>query len=450
MACAFYAAVMFGLGTVKYEAHHSLVDLGVFTQTAASAFGCFCNPIEGSHWAFHFSPILYVAGIAIAVWHSALVLTLLQAVAGALCAPPVYALVRERTSEAYARVCALIVFLYPPLLGLIFNDFHENGLAPAAVLWLLWAFTTRRLGLTVLFAVVTLAIKEDQALFLACAGIFAFVAFRKLDPVRARLAVGISVASLLVLAAFFFVIQPHAAANPQWNPERFYAWRPDDVKHLGADLLERLGFIVLAFLPLLFMPFRVAPILLAIPPFAEVLFSRMPTTYTLGSHYAGAWAGYVLFAFALAMAKRYLFSERRAWRIAWWCAALCAVELAIANPMHPRMNLHVPNAEDRRLDAFLQTIAPSDSIATHEEAYTHLAATHPNATLLPEDPRTPVESCHVLLDEYFTDSPRVQESRPLVESMRRSGTLRVERRDGAITLYKRSACLEGRRVRRPR
>ncbi|MBV9271552.1 MAG: DUF2079 domain-containing protein [Candidatus Eremiobacteraeota bacterium] len=439
-ACVMYAAVLFALGVVKYEAHRSLVDLGIFTQTAANAFGCFCNPIEGSHWAFHFSPVLYVAGAAIAVWHSPLALTLLQAIAGALCAPPVYALVRQRAPVAFARICAAIVLLYPPLLGLIFNDFHENGFAPAAALWLLWAFTTRRLALTVVLAALVLGIKEDQAVFLAFAGMFAFIAFRTLDPVRARLALAISGFSVAVLMVFFFVIQPHAAANPYWNPGRFYAWSGADFAHLGSGLLARAGFIVLVFLPLLFMPLRVAPILLALPPLAEVLFSRMPTTYTLGSHYAGAWAGYVLFAFALAMAKQFVFNERKAWRIAWWCVALCALELAVANPMHPRMNLHVRSADDRRLDIFLATIPVNISVATHEEAYTHLAATHPNATLLPEDSQTPIAACYVLIDDDYSESPRVQESRTLVQSMVRRGELKVERREGSISLYKRSGC----------
>src|SRR5439155_13970730 len=58
-AVAAYALAFVALGYVRYVAHRNFVDLGIFTQTTASAFGCFCNPIEGSHWAFHFSPILY-------------------------------------------------------------------------------------------------------------------------------------------------------------------------------------------------------------------------------------------------------------------------------------------------------------------------------------------------------------------------------------------------------
>ena len=40
---------------------------------------------------------------------------------------------------------------------------------------------------------------------------------------------------------------------------------------------------------------------LAVAPLAEVLSSRMPTTFTMGTHYAGAWIGYVLIAFAFAL-----------------------------------------------------------------------------------------------------------------------------------------------------
>jgi hypothetical protein len=71
---AAYAILYFLLGTIRYNAHRNFVDLGIFAQTAASAFGCFCNTVEGSHWAFHFSPILYVAGSLMRVWPSALAL----------------------------------------------------------------------------------------------------------------------------------------------------------------------------------------------------------------------------------------------------------------------------------------------------------------------------------------------------------------------------------------
>src|SRR5579872_1736962 len=178
LGVAAYAVLFTVLGAIKYAVHRNFVDFGIFAQTAASAYGCFCNTIEGSHWAFHFSPILYAVGLALYVVHSPYTLIALQAIAGALTIPPIYALVAKRTDRTTARLCALVVALYAPLAGLIFNDFHENGFAPAAVAWMLWAFDDGRMVATLLFAALALSIKEDQAVFLAIAGALGAIRFR--------------------------------------------------------------------------------------------------------------------------------------------------------------------------------------------------------------------------------------------------------------------------------
>ena len=438
-AVAAYALAFFALGYVRYAAHRNFVDLGIFAQTTASAFRCFCNPIEGSHWAFHFSPILYAAGAVVAVWHSALALVAVQAIAGALTAPPIYGLVRRYADRKTALLAAFVVLLYPPLAGVTFNDFHENGLAPAAIAWLLWAFDGGYIVAALAFAALALAIKEDQALFLTIAGAAGAVAYRR-DPVRLRLSIIIAVASAMLFVVYFTLIQPHAAANPQWAPVRFYAWSAADWSALPQGLLERVGALLLAFVPLLFIPFRSRAIWIALPPLAEILASRMSTTYTMGSHYAGAWIGYVLFAFALGIAAIARSDVRRAQTILYWCIGLCVLEFAVADPLHPGYFLHAPAARDARLDRFLSSLPPGINVATQEEAYTHLAATDPNATLLPEGSQNSVRACYLLTDTDFPDSVRLTESRVLVDMLSSTGTYVVARRDGGITLYKSRLC----------
>ncbi|HMF27880.1 MAG TPA: DUF2079 domain-containing protein, partial [Candidatus Cybelea sp.] len=326
LGCLVYAALFTWLGSIKYDAHRNLVDFGIFAQTVATAFGCFCNPIEGSHWAFHFSPILYAAGLAVALVHSPLTLVALQAVAGALTAPPIYGLVRVRSDVTAARLAAVVTWLYPPLAGLIFGDFHENGFAPAAVAWTLYAFDAGLLGAAAIAAIITLSIKEDQAIFLAIGGALGAWRYRGTD--RGRFAAGIAALSLLVLIAFFGFIRPHvAAAAPSWQPWRFYAWNAPLQQSLAVEFATRLGFVLLIFVPLLFLPFRSRLMWLAAAPLAEVLLSRMPTTFTLGTHYAGAWIGYVLAPFACAVGDLSA-SRRRTALLA--CIALCIVELAVA------------------------------------------------------------------------------------------------------------------------
>lgn len=434
ICAAIYAAAYFLLGAIRYAGHANYVDLGIFAQTSASAFGCFCNTIEGSHWAVHFSPILYVAGALLSVWHSALSLVALQAVAGAMTIPPVYALVERHADRRAARLAAIVVLLYPPLGGVTFNDFHENGLAPAAIAWLLWSFDRGYTIGTVLFALLALSVKEDQALFLAIAGTIGAYAYRR-DALRQRLCGGIALVSACTFAAYFVAIAPHAASGGAWQPQRFYAWTADDVRALfPGGLLTRIGFLLLAFVPLLFLPFRVPAIVIAIVPLAEVLASRYPTTFTIGSHYAGAWAGYVLYAFAIAVAVLWRRSPHGAHRALYWCIALCVLEFASADPLHPGQTLHGRAPRDAALDALLAQLPANASIATQEEAYTHLAATDANATLLPETDAESIRTCYVLTDTDFPNSPRLVESRGKVDRLIASGVYRVVKRDGGITL----------------
>lgn len=433
IGCVVYAALFSWLGSLRYAAHRNFVDFGIFAQTVASAFGCFCNPIEGSHWAFHFSPILYPVGLAVWLVHSPLTLVVLQAAAGALVAPPVYALVRARRDLATARLAATVAWLYPPLAGLIFGDFHENGFAPAAVAWTLYLYDSGLLFWTVIGAIVVLAIKEDQAIFLAIAG--AFGARRDRGTKRGRVALAIALCSLLVLAVFCGVIAPHAAAHVRiaWQPVRFYAWGAADARTLPAGIAQRLGFLLLIFVPLLFLPFRSRMIWLAVAPLGEVLLSRMPTTFTLGTHYAGAWIGYVLTAFAFAVRD---LKTRRIRTVLVACIALCALEFAVADPLHPNLNLRRPQPRDAALDRFLRTLPDDAGVATQEEAYTHLAFVDPNASLLPESSSVATQACFILIDRSFPDSPRLQEYGAAVQRLVREGRYVLVATSDAVELYR--------------
>ncbi len=432
-----YAAIFTALGAAKYAAHRNLVDFGIFAQTAASAFGCFCNTVEGSHWAFHFSPILYLAGAVVALVHSPIALVALQSAACALVAPPIAALVGARAPARIARLCALVVWLYPPLAGLAFGDFHENVFAPAAIAWMLWAFDTGTWRLTALFALLALAVKEDQAVFLGIAGLLGAWRFRGTTMGRTALLIwGVSVVTLVW---FYGDIQPHASlAASQWSPERFYAWSAADVRALfPAGILARMGFLLLAFVPLLFLPFRSRVMWLAAAPLAEVLLSRMPTTFTMGTHYAGAWIGYVFVPFAFAVRR---IPPPRAQRLLAVAALLCIVEFAVADPLHPGMNLHAPRARDVRLDDFLATLPAGLDVATQEEAYTHLALTDPHAGVLPERAAQPLAACFALVDGDYPDSARLEEYGAALRRLVRERRYVLVRRDGAIALYRAAAC----------
>lgn len=431
-----YTALFTLLGAIKYAGHHNLVDFGIFAQTAASAFGCFCNPIEGRHWAYHFSPILYLVGALLWVARSPLTLVTLQSLTCALVAPPIAALVALRSDLRAARLAALVVWLYPPLAGLAFGDFHENVFAPAAIAWMIWAFDGGNWRATLLFALLAISIKEDQAVFLLIGGALASWRFRA--TTMGRTALAISCICVVVLVWFYVGIQPAAATSAHWSPERFYAWTRDDVHALVfSGIAARIGFLLLAFVPLLFLPFRSRAMWLAAAPLAEVLCSRMPTTFAMGTHYAGAWIGYALAPFAFSI-RRMAPPRARMWLLA--CACLCIIELLVADPLHPGVNLRAPRARDVALDRFLATLPKSIDVATQEEVYTHLALSDPNAQLLPELPSTPLRACFALVDEEYPDSPRLQEYGGTLQRLVAEGAYVAVRRDGEIALYRSIGC----------
>jgi hypothetical protein len=161
----------------------------------------------------------------------------------------------------------------------------------------------------------------------------------------------------------------------------------------------------------------------------------MPTTFTMGTHYAGAWIGYVLFAFAIGLRR---ISRARLRIVLGACIALCAVEFLVADPLHPGLNLRRVETRDLALDHFLTTLPEGAVVATQEEAYTHLALTDPNARLLPELASVPASACFVLLDRDFPDSARLQEYGSAFAGLVNQRRYMLVARSGGILLYRRA------------
>lgn len=377
-----YAVIFTLLGMDRYATYHSGADLGLFMQTIASAGDGFRNTFEGAnHFAFHFSPILYLCAPFVWLAHSAYALIGLQAIATALIAPALYLIARKRTSERNAAVLACIALLYPPLQGVTFTDFHENAFAPAAVAWLLWAIDSRRFAWAAVLLAAVLSIKEDQAVAMAFLGVAGAVWFgRRGERAGFAFSLAATVASVAVLVVYFGVVQPMAAARGAWMPSHFYAWAGNSgAAPAGAQFGARMTYLLEAFVPLAFVPFRSRALLLSIPGFAEVLASHEPLTYTMGQHYAAVWVPYVLVAFALAGA-RLLDGGAGSRRWIWGSAILCAVTLAFFSPLHLGHFLRARNAADGATDAMLLRVPPNASIGTYDEIYAHLGF-YPNAAV---------------------------------------------------------------------
>ena len=435
LVAAGYALVLFALGVDRYITYRSGADLGLFTQSIASAFDGFSNTVErGNHFTFHFSPILYLCAPFLLVAHSPLALTALQAIGGALAIPPTYLLARKRFSEALAFQIACVTALYPPLVGVTFTDFHENGFATAATLWLIWALDVKNFRLATLFLIVALSIKEDQAVVLGCAGLLALGYFlRTGDRERAIFTAAACVACALTFAAFFEYVRPLAGAKNGWAPVHFYHWGPGPTAKGVApwDSIGRPAYVVEAMLPLAFACLVSPALVLSLPGFAEVLGSHESLTYTMGTHYAAIWIPYVLFAFVDGLVRLRVYSDRAPDYAVRAALGISVLVLAVASPTHWGHYLGLRTAHDAVLDRAAAAVAHSADVGTFDELYAHIGF-NPNARLgLEGTPR------FALLDASLENPLFVQQWRPVLRADVVRGVYHLRWRYDGVELYER-------------
>jgi hypothetical protein len=370
---------------------------------------------------------LYALAAPLVAAHSALVLVGAQAVAGALVAPGLYEIARRRTGERAALGIAAAAWLYPPLAGVTFTDFHENGFVPAATVWLLWAIDARKLGAAAVFAVLLLATKEDQGLILAATGFgTAFWFARDADRERAWFGLGLCLASLATFAIYFGLIRPHFGGAAPWDPLHFYGLGGVESRGPTTPIFSfgRLTYLLEAFGPLLFVPLRSPVVLGALPGFAECLLSHESLTYTMGQHYAAVWIGYVLVAFALGAAGLPRWSR-------WGSLAACALVLAVASPTHWGHFLRAPDAHDALLDRFVAAVPGGAVVGTHDEIYAHLG--FDSGAQIGLEPLPAL----ALFDDSYRSTAWNERVRPQFEGLLARGEYRIVRSEGGVRLAER-------------
>ena len=123
-------------------------DTGTFAQIVADAFGGMRNGVEaGSHFRYHWSPSLALLWPLVALGRQR---AAAPAAAGRrdgrLCAAAWPRIARPYAGPKLANALGYVTLLYPPLLALGFDEFHELGLFTPLVLAMFLARGSRRAG----------------------------------------------------------------------------------------------------------------------------------------------------------------------------------------------------------------------------------------------------------------------------------------------------------------
>ena len=246
----------------------------------------------------HVDPLLAVFAPLWWAWPSPTMLLVVQAVAIALGALPVFWLARKHLrSERTAALFAFVYLLYPSVQWLALDDFHSVALACPLLLYGLWYLDAEQPFAALPFLALAVLTKEEVGLVVAGLGVWYWLARG-----HRRAGMGIAAGGVVVTAFFLGVVMPHFRAGEA--PE-FYG-RYDAIGGSPLGILETavtdptalvravtegrdLAYLFQLSLPLVGL-FLTAPLLLipALPELAANLLSGTVTQTSIELHYTAA------------------------------------------------------------------------------------------------------------------------------------------------------------------
>jgi uncharacterized membrane protein len=214
VAASAFAAGMSALSVLQQRAFTAgRFDLGNLTQVVwSTAHGRFLEmtDLQGhqiSRLGAHFDPLVAALAPLWWLWPDPELLLVVQAVAVALGAIPVFLLARKHLGSEWAGLgFGLVYLLYPPTQWLVVDDFHPVALATPLLLGAIWFLDENRLLPFALCAGAACLTKEQIGLVVAMLGVWHVFAHG-----RRRSGIVIAVAGFAMAAIATAVIVPRYA-----------------------------------------------------------------------------------------------------------------------------------------------------------------------------------------------------------------------------------------------
>ncbi|HEY7794836.1 MAG TPA: DUF2079 domain-containing protein [Gaiellaceae bacterium] len=419
---AAFAAVFSAAAVLRHRTFESgRFDLGNMTQAVwSTAHGDVLSvtDVHGeqiSRLGAHFDPLLALLAPLWRLWPDPELLLVVQAVAVAIGALPLYWLARTHLgSERRAAALALAYLLAAPVQWLTVSDFHAVALACPLLLFAWWALDDDRLWLFAVFAAAAVATKEHVGLAVAAMGIWYAVRHRR------RPGIAITLAGAAVALVATLVVVPHFAPTGVSAFESRY----DDPALDDRDLT----YLAQLLLPLALLPLG-APLaaLAAGPELAVNLLSSTVTQTSIKTHYAAV-ALPALFAAAVYATARL---DRRLAYAALAASALSTVVLGPLGRIPLRADGH--DAAARRALALVPDDAPvsaTNSLGAHLSARKRIFSFPVLA-----------EARWVVVDERrltFLDSLRPGRARAPVAALRRDPRWRLVFSEDGVLVFRRA------------
>jgi uncharacterized membrane protein len=378
VAAAVYAAGFSTLSVLRHDAFETgRFDLGNMVQVVwSTAHGHFLRMTntqgeQVSRLAAHVDPILALFAPLWWIWPSPDMLLVVQAIAVAAGAFPVYALARKHLgSERAALGFALVYLVLPAVQWLTLNEFHPVALACPLLLFAFRSLDDDRFLPFAVFALLAAATKEEISLVVAGFGVWYALTRRRRAAGAAILAAG-----ALWFALAVGVVVPHfndGGTSSFYSRYREVGGSPGGVLRTAVThplrILDKafdhrsLHYLADLAIPLAGL-FLAAPLVLvaALPELGLNLLSSTKTQTSIHFHYTAGLVPPLVVASVLGAARLSGRSRRRAGVIAAVAVAVALVENARLGAM---FKAPVTASRHDRIAAHALRLVPDDAVVS--------------------------------------------------------------------------------------
>ena len=317
-----YFLVYATLSVLRHESYHSFgFDLGLFNQifwntTQGRPFESTMSqalPIPHSLLGDHFSPAFWLLVPFYFVYPHPETLLVIQTLALAIGAWPIYLLAKLKLPAGYPLVWVVAYFLFLPLAFVNLYDFHEVALSVAPFGFALYFLERGRRVWFLLSLLFTFFVKEEMGLVGAGFGAYALLGKRDW-----KLGVGVLVGSLLAFIATVQVAIPYFGQGRSYpyiadrysqvggSPSRILITMVTDPLRIVRALIQpkKIYYLIAMFGPVLGLSWLAGwASLLLLPTLAYLLLSNYAPQYSFTSQYSAPLIPLVLGTSILAFAR---------------------------------------------------------------------------------------------------------------------------------------------------
>jgi len=430
--------VYFAIDWNRWWSYLTTDDFGLLFQSMNDPSGLLRNNVEGSHFSNHFSPIYELLAPFVQMTHSVVIPIVVQAISGPITAVALYRIAIKKLTPGLALAVSAVTLIYPPLAYVMYGDPYETCFAPAVTVWLYLAVMQRKWAIAALFVALALSLKEDQALFLTWdALLFIVWAIRRRDIPLRNFSLFTLGTALIVGLGYGLYLRPMISGTSHW-PALSNAMHTIDLgTNTSPPIISRLLYLGELLMPLAFCPLLASEALLfSIPPIAEVLLAPRQLVWSMGSHYAGVWIGYILIAWTLGICNLSARNIELASKMVGAAFILSLISVTCLRPATVSREIHVRSDAEAQIDTVIASDLPRNvTIGLPDVLYGHLWRNRLAQLGLSRSP------CYALLYDKAHEKAYTR----IMETEISSGvygkyTLEWER--NGLKLYKRQECID--------